>query len=57
VEAVVALAHTLQIAMTAEGIETAAQQEAIAALGCDYGQGYRFAPPLPAERARTIGQE
>jgi EAL domain-containing protein (putative c-di-GMP-specific phosphodiesterase class I) len=32
----------------AEGIETASQAAAIQALGCDKGQGYGFAKPLPA---------
>jgi diguanylate cyclase (GGDEF)-like protein/PAS domain S-box-containing protein len=56
VEAVAALAHTLGMTVTAEGIETEAQLAHVAALGIDHGQGYRFAPPvLPdvlAERLR-----
>jgi EAL domain-containing protein (putative c-di-GMP-specific phosphodiesterase class I) len=41
----------------AEGIETAEQAALLTALGYRYGQGYRYAPPLPAaELARHIGR-
>ena len=47
VQAVIALAHGLEIDVVAEGIETAAQLESLRALDCDRGQGYWFARPLP----------
>ena len=50
IAAIVALAHTLQMAVTAEGIETAEQQAELEALQCEYGQGYRFSPPIAAAR-------
>jgi EAL domain-containing protein (putative c-di-GMP-specific phosphodiesterase class I) len=43
---IVALAEALDLSVTAEGIETAAQQTQFLALGCDCGQGYLFAKPL-----------
>ena len=46
VEAVIALAHGLGIAVVAEGIETEAQFRSLRDLGCDIGQGYLFATPL-----------
>ena len=46
--AIIRLAHTLQLVTVAEGIETAEQLARLQELGCDYGQGYLFAPPLPA---------
>jgi EAL domain-containing protein (putative c-di-GMP-specific phosphodiesterase class I) len=38
----------------AEGIETPAQLEKLRSLGCEYGQGYLFAKPLPSEEAETL---
>ncbi len=43
---VVALGRTLGLRTVAEGVETEAQRAALAALGCDLGQGYLFARPL-----------
>ncbi|MGC8462077.1 MAG: EAL domain-containing protein [Acidimicrobiales bacterium] len=47
--AVVSLGHELGMAVVAEGIETAAQLEVVEGLGCDFGQGYLFAPALPGD--------
>jgi diguanylate cyclase (GGDEF)-like protein/PAS domain S-box-containing protein len=49
VAATIAFAHGLGLVATAEGIETEAQLAALRELGCDRGQGYLFARPLPAE--------
>ncbi|GAA5175318.1 EAL domain-containing protein [Niveibacterium umoris] len=46
--AIVALSHTLELQMTAEGIETAEQLGFLRELGCQCGQGYLFARPAPA---------
>jgi len=54
VEAVVALAHGLHIDVVAEGIETAAQLAALRELGCDRGQGFFYARPLPADELRAL---
>jgi diguanylate cyclase (GGDEF)-like protein/PAS domain S-box-containing protein len=48
IAAVAALAHGLGMEVTAEGIEEADQLAAVIDLGCDRGQGYLFARPLPA---------
>jgi diguanylate cyclase (GGDEF)-like protein/PAS domain S-box-containing protein len=45
----VALGHALDLTVTAEGVETAPQAARLRALGCDEGQGWLFAPALPAE--------
>jgi EAL domain-containing protein (putative c-di-GMP-specific phosphodiesterase class I) len=42
---IIALAGSLQLAVTAEGIETAEQLAELQALGCDQGQGYYLARP------------
>ncbi|HEX5685535.1 MAG TPA: EAL domain-containing protein, partial [Ideonella sp.] len=46
--AVVQLAHGLKLAVTAEGVETEAQREALVAMHCDELQGYLISRPLSA---------
>jgi diguanylate cyclase (GGDEF)-like protein len=52
VRAIVELAHALELHVTAEGVETAEQHDALQALGCDSMQGFLFARPMPAEAMR-----
>lgn len=47
-EAIIVMAHKLGIKVIAEGIETQQQRDFLAQAGCDYGQGYLFAKPMPA---------
>ncbi len=54
VRAVVALADSLGMATTAEGVETEAEVEMVNALGCTKIQGYFFGRPMPADEARMI---
>ncbi len=49
VRTIVALAHALDMVVMAEGVETAGQLAALSELGCDYGQGFFFARPLPPD--------
>jgi predicted signal transduction protein with EAL and GGDEF domain len=51
---VIALAHGLRIGVVAEGIETEAQFEILREMGCDTGQGYLFARPLPETEAARL---
>jgi len=46
VQALVTLARALDIEVTAEGVETREQYEALLAMGCDTFQGYLFSAPL-----------
>jgi diguanylate cyclase (GGDEF)-like protein/PAS domain S-box-containing protein len=45
VRASIDMAHALGITVVAEGIEDEEQEQALIALGCDLGQGYRYARP------------
>jgi diguanylate cyclase (GGDEF)-like protein len=45
---VIALAHSLDLKLVAEGVETAAQVEELRQLGCTHGQGYLFSRPRSA---------
>ncbi|CAN5900281.1 hypothetical protein BH23ACT5_BH23ACT5_15600 [soil metagenome] len=46
--AVVGLAHGLGMAVTAEGVENVRQYDEVAALDCDFSQGFYFSLPEPA---------
>ncbi len=48
-EAIIAMAHKLGLKVIAEGIETAQQDALLRKMGCDYGQGYLYAKPIPFE--------
>jgi diguanylate cyclase (GGDEF)-like protein/PAS domain S-box-containing protein len=48
IQAVVAMGHSLELQVTAEGVESLGQLQALARLGCDEYQGYLFSKPLPA---------
>ena len=54
VAGILALGRTLDKTMVAEGIETEAQLERLNDLGCQRGQGYLLARPLPAEMAEVL---
>ncbi len=67
VRSTIALAHSLGMQVVAEGIEHPHQLQRLRTLGCEYGQGYLFSPPLnahltgqflegwPAANTATIG--
>ncbi len=54
IRAVVALAKSLGMATTAEGVETEAEHRMVQDLGCSKVQGYYFGRPLPVEEARAL---
>jgi len=51
VQSVISLAHALELAVVAEGIETDEQRQQLISLGCQQGQGYWFTKPLNATEA------
>jgi c-di-GMP-specific phosphodiesterase len=54
VAAMIALAHDLGLETIAEGVETEAQRDMLAALGCDFAQGHFYARALGEADARGI---
>jgi diguanylate cyclase (GGDEF)-like protein/PAS domain S-box-containing protein len=54
VDTIVTVAKKLDLAVTAEGVETREQQRILRALGCDHMQGYLFARPLDASAVRDL---
>lgn len=50
IEAILALAKSLQLQVVAEGIETASQFAFMSSRGCDYCQGFYFSKPMPADQ-------
>ncbi|WP_346775496.1 EAL domain-containing protein [Sphingomonas sp. G-3-2-10] len=54
IRAVVALANSLGMATTAEGVETEEEHLMVQELGCTKVQGYYFGRPLPVEEARAL---
>jgi diguanylate cyclase (GGDEF)-like protein len=51
--AVTNLAHVLGLSVTAEGVETEDQRDAVVAMECDFAQGFYFARPMPAAALHT----
>jgi diguanylate cyclase (GGDEF)-like protein/PAS domain S-box-containing protein len=54
IKTVLSLASSLKLDVIAEGVETEEQLEQLRALGCDYGQGFFFAPPLDGPAAEAL---
>jgi EAL domain-containing protein (putative c-di-GMP-specific phosphodiesterase class I) len=54
VQTILDLARVLGMDVVAEGIETEEQLSLLTQMGCRYGQGYLFAPPLPADEIAEV---
>jgi EAL domain-containing protein (putative c-di-GMP-specific phosphodiesterase class I) len=53
-ETIVALAQSLKLNVIAEGVETRAQKDFLAAIGCHAYQGYFFGHPMPLEDFESV---
>ena len=51
---VIDLAHDLGLQVIAEGVETPAQRDFLAARGCDLIQGFLYFAPMPAEDLASV---
>lgn len=51
---IVNLARVLEFEVTAEGVETEAQREALLQMGCTRAQGWLFAKAMPIDQAETL---
>jgi len=54
VDALVALAHKLNLTVCAEGVENQATLDALGQFGCDFAQGYHISPAVPAAEIPKI---
>ena len=57
VSTIIALAHTLNLKVVAEGVETEEQAKLLRLLKCDELQGYLFSPAVPAEQVELLLRE
>ncbi|MBD1838492.1 EAL domain-containing protein [Coleofasciculus sp. FACHB-64] len=56
-DAIIALAKSLRLNITAEGIETQEQLDYLQRRGCEEGQGFYFSRPVPADAIAQMLQE
>jgi len=54
VRAIVSLAHSLRLAVIAEGVETEEQLDFLSGIGCDQYQGYFCSPAVPADQLAAL---
>jgi EAL domain-containing protein (putative c-di-GMP-specific phosphodiesterase class I) len=54
VSAIIGLGQSLGMPVVAEGIETRAQLRMLTYLGCNFGQGYFFSRPIPANEVPAL---
>lgn len=57
IQAIIDMAKTLSMTVVAEGIETKEQEDLLRDMGCDTGQGYFFAKPMPIEEFYKLLQQ
>ncbi|WP_170312065.1 EAL domain-containing protein [Kosakonia quasisacchari] len=57
VSTIIDIAHSMNMHVVAEGIETAEQQALLTNMGCAYLQGFLFARPLPVDKVAVLLQQ
>ena len=57
VEAIISLAHRLDMSVVAEGVETVEQHTILLNMNCQFGQGYLFSKPIPKQEGDVLIQE
>lgn len=57
VSSVIRIAKSKKIETIAEGIENPNQEEILRKAGCDFGQGYYYGKPMPAEKLQEFFEE
>ena len=55
-EAIVVMAHKLDLKVIAEGVESEAQEKLLIGAGCDYAQGYLYSKPVPPDELEALLQ-
>jgi len=55
-EGIVQIARTLRHEVIAEGIESEIQRDLLTSMGCQFGQGYLLAMPMPSGQAETLAR-
>ena len=53
-EAIIAMAHKLDIEVIAEGVENAKQEKLLKGFGCDYAQGFFYSRPVSADEFEAL---
>ena len=51
---IINMAHRMHLNVVAEGVETRDQKKRLEAMGCDYGQGYFYAKPMPVQEYEEL---
>ena len=54
VEAIISMAHVLDLKVIAEGVEEQEQIEALQSINCHHIQGFIWGRPLPEEEAKRL---
>jgi diguanylate cyclase (GGDEF)-like protein/PAS domain S-box-containing protein len=57
VEAIISLAHRLDMIVVAEGVETLKQYSILLNMKCQFGQGFLFSKPIPKHKVDTLIQD